>query len=120
MRPCSDTHKGFTLIEVLAALLIAGTALTFLLRSELGSVQQAAYTQDLRMATLLGYAKLQSLATGDEKVTNGRFESREEWTWEASLQPFEAAGGTQNIELTVFYSSGGKPYTLTLQQVVRS
>lgn len=119
MRRDTRPGAGFTLIEVLAALLISAVALTFLLQAELNGVRQAGYTQDLRAATLLGYAKLQALACGDEKEAAGRFEDREEWTWEASLQPFEPAPDLQRMILTVFYRSGAKPRTLTLEQVVR-
>jgi prepilin-type N-terminal cleavage/methylation domain-containing protein len=115
MYPRSD--RGFTLIEVLAALLIAAVAITYLIQSETTSVHTANVTRDLREATLLGNAKLGEIIAGAENNAAGDFEERENWRWEASREPFEEGFGTALYVVTVYYTSAGRNVSLTLQQV---
>ena len=110
---------GFTLIEVVAALLISAVALTCILQSETWSVRSASRTADLREASILGGAKLQELATGGEAESSGSFESREDWAWEAVREPVEGGFGAERIILTVTYGPGGSRKTLQLEQIVQ-
>jgi len=117
--PESGSQAGFTLIEVLAALLISAVALTYLLQSETASVRMASRTQELRQATILGSAKLQELIAGVETADSGDFEAREGWSWEAGRESFEGGFGTERVVLTVYYTSTGIERSLILEQVVR-
>ncbi len=112
-------YRGFTLLEVLAALLIAAVAITYLIQSETASLRMANMTRDLRHATLLGNAKLQELAAGLENRTAGEFEERDGWAWGISREQVPEGFGTERIVLTVHYSATGKERTLTLEQVVQ-
>jgi prepilin-type N-terminal cleavage/methylation domain-containing protein len=118
MCPRSNAH-GFTLLEVLAALLIAAVSVTYLIQSETASLRMANGTRDLRDATLLGQAKLQELAAGLETGAAGDFEERQDWTWEALRETVPEGFGTQKIVLTVHYVSMGTPRLVTLEQLVR-
>ena len=115
MYPRSD--RGFTLIEVLAALLIAAVAITYLIQSETTSVHTANVTRDLRSATLLANAKLGEIIAGAENAASGDFEERENWRWEAFREPLAEGFGTARYVITVHYRSVGTDATLTLEQV---
>ena len=81
---------GFTLLEVLAALLIAAVALAYLLESQIAGIRLANATRELREATLLAKAKMQELAAGIESAEAGAFEGRERWAWEARREEGKA------------------------------
>jgi len=113
------SEGGFTLIEVVAALLISAVALTCILQSETWSVRSASRTADLREASILGGAKLQELATGAETEASGSFSTREDWSWEAAREPVEGGFGAERITITVTYGHGGSRKTLQLEQIVQ-
>jgi prepilin-type N-terminal cleavage/methylation domain-containing protein len=120
-RSCEGARRpaagGFTLIEVLAALLIAAVALTWLIQSETESVRVYNEGRDIRQATLLASAKLQELIAGVEQSSAGTFEEREEWKWEAIREPVPQGFGLELITVTVTYSAAGTERLLTLEQV---
>ena len=109
---------GFTLLEVLAALLIAATALAYLLQSEASSLRGASLTCDLREAAMLGAAKLQELVAGAEGEASGSFE-REGWSWSAAREPYPGGPGLERIVLTVVFFTSAGERTLRLEQLAR-
>ncbi|MBN1421390.1 MAG: prepilin-type N-terminal cleavage/methylation domain-containing protein [Planctomycetes bacterium] len=109
--------EGFTLLEVLAALLIAAVALTFLIQSETSSLRISNEARDLREATLLASAKLQELIAGAEGAASGAIEGRENWTWEAAREPVPDGYGTEKIIVTLRYVSGIQPRIVTLEEI---
>lgn len=109
---------GFTLLEVLAALLIAAVALAYLLESQIAGIRLANATRELREATLLAKAKMQELASGIESAEAGAFEGRERWAWEARREEVPEALGMEKVVLTVTYFSAGADRTLVLEQIV--
>ncbi len=111
------TARGFTLLEVLAALLIAAVAITYLLESQIASIRLASATRELREATVLAKAKMQELAAGIESAETGVFEERERWAWEARREEVPEALGMAKIILTVTYVSAGAERVLVLEQV---
>lgn len=117
--PGAGSNGGFTLIEVVAALVISAVTLTCLLQSETWSVRSAGRTADLREASILGGAKLQELAAGVEAEASGSFSTREDWAWEATREPVEGGFGAQRITLTVTYVHGGSRNTIQLEQIVQ-
>lgn len=111
------TARGFTLLEVLAALLIAAVAITYLLESQIAGIRLANATRELREATVLAKAKMQELAAGIESAEAGTFEDRERWAWEARREEVPEALGMAKIVLTVTYFSAGAERTLVLEQI---
>jgi len=116
-RPAARAAEGFTLLEVLAALLIAAVTLTFLIQSETRSLQISNEARDLREATLLAAAKLQELIAGAESAASGSIEGREGWNWEAAREPVPDGYGTDRIVVTVAYVTGIRPRTVTLEGI---
>ena len=108
---------GFTLLEVLAALLIGAVAIAYLLESQIAGIRLANATRELREATLLAKAKMQELAAGLERAEEGEFEERERWAWAARREEVPEAPGMAKIVLTVTYFSAGAERTLALEQI---
>ena len=109
--------RGFTLLEVMAALLIAAVAITYLLESQIAGIRLANATRELREATVRAKAKMQELAAGIENAEAGGFEERELWAWEARREEVPEALGMAKIVLTVTYFSAGAERTLVLEQI---
>jgi prepilin-type N-terminal cleavage/methylation domain-containing protein len=116
-RRCSDT-RGFTLLEVLAALLVAAVAITYLLGSQLNSIRIVSATRELREVTVLAKGKMQELAAGIEAADAGTFEGRDRWNWETRREQVQEALGMSKLTLTVTYFSAGAERTLELEQIV--
>ena len=114
-----SSDRGFTLLEVLAALLIAAMALTYLIQSETMSLKTAQITHDLRDATRFAHTKLQELLIGTEGSAAGTIEEREGWTWLAKRETVPDTFGAERIILTVEYTSGGIHRTVELEQLTR-
>lgn len=108
---------GFALAEVLAAVVIAGTALTVLLLERNRTVQSVAETDSLRLATMLASEKMGEILVGEETAGAGAFPQHDGYRWEVSGT--QAVFGTSNnqvtcpiVELTVNYDDGRKSVTL--------
>ena len=112
-----SVNGGFTLLEVVAALVIAATALVYLIRSETDGIRGFNRTRDLRHATILGTGKLQELLGGMESEASGEFQERPGWRWEARREPFANGFGTEMVTLTVHYTTMGRTETFTLEQI---
>jgi len=109
---------GFTLIEVLAALLIAAVAVAYLVGSEVESARTAGKAQALRRALLLAEAKLNEVVLGEEAALSGTFEEPENWSWEVEHTTVPEAFGARKITVTVHYTLGGKECELSLERLV--
>ena len=118
----SKKMSGFTLLEVLAAVLIVGTALSVLVLERNRTVSRVGDTDRLRLATLLAQDKMGELILGEETGGSGSFENYEAFTWEV-VEGSETFGDGDTVvtlrvyELTVRSSVGGQ--TVTLQGVGR-
>ena len=119
IRAKASRAGGFTLLEVMAALMIAGVSLTWLLQSQSSSIEGAGRTRDLRQATLLAGAKLRELAAGIEQSPAGELEERPGWRWEVLREAVEGVAGVERLVLTLTYTSLGRPRTLRLERLVR-
>jgi general secretion pathway protein I len=116
MRRTSD--RGFTLIEVLAALLIAAVALTYLLQSETASIRISNAARDLREATLLAKMKLAEIVAGAEGETSGSFENRPEWSWDSTREPVSEPIAMTKVIVKAAYRSAGQDQTVSLEQII--
>ncbi len=110
---------GFTLLEVLAALLIASVALTYIISSETESIRRSAATRDLREATALAKEKLMEIVAGAEGADSGDFEGRKGWSWHAVREPAPDAFGLEKLEVTVRYATHGREETVVLEELCR-
>ncbi|MFC1761582.1 prepilin-type N-terminal cleavage/methylation domain-containing protein [Planctomycetota bacterium] len=110
-------HHGFTLVEVVAALAIAGIALVSLLRLQLISVATANKAHVLAQATLLAQDKLSDLQTraslapgsdqGSEVSDAGTFH------WRTTISPTQVSGlpinknqDLQRVHVQIWWDQG--------------
>ncbi len=112
-------RRGFTLLEVLAALLIASVALTYIISSETESIRRSAATRDLREATALAKEKLMEIVAAAEGSDSGDFEGRPGWSWQAAREPAPDAFGLEKLVVTVRYASHGRQETVVLEELCR-
>jgi len=112
-------EAGFTLLEVLAALLIGAVALTYLISSETESIRRSSSTRDLREATTLAKGKLMEIVAGAESADSGDFEGRPGWSWEIAREPAPDAFGLEKVILTVRYLSRTRQETVVLEELCR-
>ena len=112
-------EAGFTLLEVLAAVVIIGVALTVVMVDRNESVKRVALTENYRTATMLAQQKLSEVLLGLEGGTAGEFEEYGNFSWklldgsEDFLQG-ERAGSLSAVTLTVTYPAGGDEAQVTL------
>lgn len=114
-------NKGFTLIEVLVALLIVGVALSALLLRVGSFVDNTAYLRDKTIAhwvamNQLELARLANQAS-NQLVSDEIFGTDEmagrQWDWR--IKPKKtAAEGFQQLEVTVFYVNESESSLVTL------
>lgn len=96
-------NRGFTLLEVIAALAIMGITLGYLLVLREANMETSLNTHDERMARFLCRGKLEEvLLESIEKVgTSGKFEKVPGYRWEAGKIPLSPIEGVQVQEITV-------------------
>ncbi len=110
-------RAGFTLLEVLASVVIAGTALTVLLLERNRTVQLVSETDAMRLAAMLASEKMGEIAVGTETAGSGTFQQREGYSWSVSESSAVLGSGPDQVacpllELTVTYWGGKRSVTL--------
>lgn len=131
-RPLCCIHHGFTLMEVMVALVIISIGMVTLLSTHVISARTYAEAKAMTVCSLLAQQKLAELQTGElppAGETRGGFEDNEHYQWtlsvketelealrevtlEVSLTPPGELGGTQGVPgVTVMTSLAdlGKP-----------
>jgi general secretion pathway protein I len=102
-RPCvyKCSAKGFTLIEVLVALVILSLSLAIIFAGFSTSLRSKRVAEDHQQATLLAESKLNSVGVErplQEGVTVGRFDDRFRWKVEVAPYHEEEMDQTQDLE----------------------
>lgn len=95
-----STDLGFTLLEVLVAVAVVGTALVVLLRLHLLSLDATLAAQDLTTAVLLAEGKMATFMaqSPEEGEDEGQFDGPdlERFRWTTSVIEYEIGRGDQN------------------------
>ena len=125
IRPMRTSHLGFTLIEVVVALAIAGFSLTALLHALGTSARQAELSREYSTATYLAESGLSRIGRDlplEAGLQQGQFDQTYRWrsnitdavstqvseSRDARVKPFQ-------IDFTVWWKSGDKVRDLTLR-----
>jgi prepilin-type N-terminal cleavage/methylation domain-containing protein len=89
-------QAGFTLVEVLVALLIVATTIATLQTVSNATLRLAVETNRLRIAKMLLRAKAEEVCSGVEQGTGGTFDGFPgyEWSVAATEVPIDTSGGT--------------------------
>ncbi len=109
--------KGFTLLEVLAALFVAGVALTCLIEIQASSIRRDGRAKAERLALTLARKKLEEIKLGISGEGSGEFEGFEKFKWSARREPFRF--GLSRLVVTVEYKYGKAAEEIELQEIVR-
>jgi general secretion pathway protein I len=103
-----QNKAGFTLIEVLIALVILSIALTAIIKSTSQNIKDTLYVQKKTIALLVGNQVMNEILVGLRKppiapdtLKNKTTMLNENWTWEASLKPTPTQH-VQEINVDVF------------------
>ncbi|MHC4779865.1 MAG: prepilin-type N-terminal cleavage/methylation domain-containing protein [Planctomycetota bacterium] len=117
--------RGFTLLEVMAAVAIMAVALTVLLVERNVAVRRTAHTNDRRIACRLAEEKLNEILLGIEEGTAGEFDDVPNFRWSAqeSLEAIERDGQEQGnlrrVSVTVAFPLRNAEDSVTLAASVR-
>jgi len=123
------SQRGYSLIEVVVAVAVAGIALTALLHAIQGSAERSALSREYVAATTYGESMLARIGrdiTMDAGTEYGRFGDK--FAWMRAIRPYpgetqvDAAGGAApvlpyEIVVTVSWRSGGKQHDLALRSL---
>jgi len=107
----SDTEAGFTLVEVLAALLIVATTVAVLQAVSNATARSAVDTNRLRTARMLLRERAEAVALGIETGSGGPIEGYPGYSFEVSEIEAPVAGEetVRQVTVTVRYPSFGTP-----------
>lgn len=127
-RPCSPdaARRGFTLLEVLVAVVLVALALVTFMGLHLRSLDATLRAQDLTTAVLLAQGQLAAMGdfpdTGEEQGTfNDPDLTRFRWATAVTEFTLDAkvAGGlpvtVRRLEATIFWVDGQQPHSYTLE-----
>ncbi len=111
----SLVQGGFTLIEVLVALAIAGGALVLVLSAVNGSRKRSVQAREELEVVRAAEARLEECLLGIEGATAGDLRGRPGWTWEVSQIPTRMAGLKKLRRLTfvVRWPDGSRAFEWT-------
>jgi len=86
-------HAGFTLIEVLLAVIILGLSLTAILQQFSMALRGGSVSQDVSRAVLYAKQKLEELKTAEDLGTGpGSGVFADGFAWETSVEPYALPG----------------------------
>lgn len=121
LRATGSGWHAFTLIEVLAALLLVALVLPPAMRGVGLALEATGQTHRREVAATLGADKLSDLiATGawSSESTQGDFgEDHPQYRWELTVEDWEGAS-IQLVEVRVLWESRGTPQSLSLATLV--
>ena len=122
-------NKGFTLLEIMAAMAIIAIVLTALFRLHLQTLSMGADTRFYTLAPLLAQQKIAQIEA--EGVEQGRSETGDfgeefpRYRWEAevaetdSVEFEKAMERIRRIEVRVFDETGGSSYSLRAYRYIQ-
>jgi general secretion pathway protein I len=103
-------RAGFTLIEVLAALLVLGIALTALLSTQTGGIRLRSRAEAITVATFLLQARMTELELGpvpEVGTREGDFgPDRPEYRWELAVADAPFPPNVREVRLAVRWPEG--------------
>ena len=115
------SQGGFSLVEMLAALVILGLALGALYQAASGATRNARVSAEYAIATTLAESELDAFVISRPDVgdtSRGRYEQYEWESW-VELIPEREAAGIGWVQIIVSWPGEGQPRTVSLRTVGR-
>lgn len=98
-------HRGLTLIEVVAALVLTATTVTALLMAQTRSLTQLHIIRQQKIAADLAHELIRQWQLQPDELSrsaDGSFDVRPGWTWERRATPSPLAGALNEVTLTIY------------------
>ncbi len=115
--------QGFSLLEVIVALLIMAGGFLAVINLFSGSVRSVDLSSQYLKAVILASSKINELEIENFFVNDksGRFENEDNYRWELDMEPYDSSLNDKNsgiqlqkILLKVFWNDNGKPRKLEI------
>ena len=109
------SQRGFTLLEVIAAITVLAVGILTLVYMFSGSINQATQSERYLNGVYLAQQKLSQLEMDDFKseITEGVFEASEDYHWQLEILPYETSLNNeearikvQKVSLRVYWTEG--------------
>ena len=114
--------RGFTLVEILATLTLAGIVLPTVVQGILLCMAMAAHAGDQARAASLAQSKLAEIITNDELYEaemEGDFgEDLPRFTWAAEVNDWEADDRLSQVDVSVMWTRRSRDYDVKLSTLV--
>ena len=96
-------EKGFTLLEIIAALTILATGILALVYLFSGGLNQAAQAERYLNGVYLAQQKFSQLELDDFKAEalEGEFENQEAYRWQLEILPYDSALNDENARINI-------------------
>ncbi|TRX74085.1 prepilin-type N-terminal cleavage/methylation domain-containing protein [Pseudomonas mangiferae] len=119
-------QRGFTILEVLVAFMVAALLLTVILSTFTTGMSSLAKTDGLSVAALVAQSRLEELGVSvplEEGITEGQDESAPDYRWRINVaplawdfaEPLKAAGGiVYRVDVTVTWPGTKRRGSFTL------
>ncbi len=109
LRPINNDQRGFTLLEVLAALSVLALGMVILLQTDALNIDRTLHASRLMEATLLAQEKMDEVFSRGEEVTSaGATEGQEDifsWTRTVAVSQYP---GVSEVRLSIDWSEGSR------------
>jgi prepilin-type N-terminal cleavage/methylation domain-containing protein len=113
-------NAGFTLTEVLVALVITATALVIIAQGFSAGAQASTSSQRLTRAVMLAEGKMTEFETGEialSSAPSGDFKpDYPDFSWSSTIE--SGSFGSYHVTVTVTWSERGEPQTYSLARVL--
>ena len=114
-------RRGFTLVEVLVALVVAVAALSLLAQGFMTGARASTGSQYVTRAALLAQRVLTDFETGQLSLTsnqNGKFEDEADFSWESRSETGSITGLTQ-LTVTIKWQERNQDRTFELVRLMK-
>lgn len=115
LRPTNTNQRGFTLLEVLAALSVLALGMVILLQTDALNTERTLHASRLMAATLLAQEKMDEVFSRSEDVTGpGTTQGQEDiFSWKRTVAASQYTGVSE-VRLSVDWTEGsrGRSYSV--------
>ncbi len=122
-------HCGFTLLEVLVAIVILSLGLLGLSAMTIATIRGLAFSEDVTTATNLAQEKMEQIKNDDyADVAQGNYPAEDytaipgfrQFKREVEIRPDDVLFNTKTAIVSVFWrrAKGGQPHNVTLQTII--
>ena len=113
---------GFTLLEVLLALVIVVSGVAIVAQGFYGGARAASQARSETTAMMLAERKMGDLETGETSLTrsdSGTFSDAEGYKYQIAVEPDSSRAGLYKVTVTVTFGEGTEERSVALNRLMR-